>query len=247
MKSLDLNLGGVHGEIDAVAFASALEDAVKLLRSVSDEDIDCTIGDLRIGSAHVAVLAPDESVDTLVDGLMMINTEGGMPPGFSNHSLEIIDRMGKVLSRRGVSSISLGKQNRMITFETRFLEQVRVAKRALRTSFGSIPGRLYSYSNRYGEAKASLEAFDTGRAVKLTLNRECDSQIEGFINRDVLAIGQLTRDPEDNRVVEVEVTQLKLTKRERLPGQLVSFRGSLAADWPDGLDPVEAVKRHREA
>lgn len=247
MDSLDLYVGGRAGEIDVTAFAEALAETAKLLRSVSDEDIECTIGNLKIGSAEAAVLAPERAVNLVVSGLNQINTEATLPTGWSNRSLTIVERIGKVLNRRGVSSLSMGQGKNLVAFEVDFLERVHEAKADNRNALGSVVGRIYSYSNRHGEIRASLEDAKTNRSVKILLDHELGSQVSKLIDQDVVAFGLLTRRPEDNTVQEIELRDIRILEPRRIPGDISKFRGTLQDDWPCDLDPVEAVRLHRDA
>ncbi|OFT31022.1 hypothetical protein HMPREF3170_02055 [Corynebacterium sp. HMSC08D02] len=101
MKSLQLKLDGQPGEIDAAALAKALDHTVRLLRSVSEDPIDCKIGELRVGSACVGVLASESKVDSVLDGLKQLENGGALPDEWDSSSIEAVLEIGKIARDQG--------------------------------------------------------------------------------------------------------------------------------------------------
>lgn len=245
MENLELVLGGRPGEIDAMAVANSLEETVKLLRSVADGEIDCTIGDLEVGSACVGILAPEREVETVVNGLRHLEGSEERPSGWTNRSLEIVQRLAKNLQRRGVESLKVGNNRSTTVLGRDLLQNVDSAIRSDRRALGSVEGRIYAYSNRAGQVSATLEEAVRRRAVKLTVPPEMAAEIRRYIDADVLVWGLLTRSPEDNLVREIEVEGIGPTERHQLPGLVTKFQGAISEYWPADLDPVAAVREQR--
>lgn len=249
MKNLQLKLDGQPGEIDAAALAKALEHTVRLLRSVSENPIDCKIGELRVGSACVGVLAPEDNVDSVLDGLERLEKGGALPDEWRKSSVEAVLEIGKITRDQGVTGVSLGGQgSRMHVLEHRLLDNARTILLEIddaMASYGSVSGRLYSYSHRDEEVKARLEDARTRASVQLNVPHELQEQIREHVDQNVSVWGRVSRSTETNAVVRIEVLEIEPVEKPSPGKDPGRFMGILNDYWPSDLDPVEAVKEFR--
>lgn len=249
MKNLQLKLCGQPGEIDAAALAKALDHTVRLLRSVSEDPIDCKIGELRVGSACVGVLAPEGKVDSVLDGLERLENGGALPDEWGSSSIEAVLEIGKITRDQGVTDVSLGaKGGRMYVLEHRLLDNARATLRErddAMTSYGSVSGRLYSYARRKEEVKARLEDARTKASVQLDVPLELQEQARVHVDRNVTIWGRLSRSSDTNAVVRVEVLGIEPVENPSQGKDPSRFMGVLKDFWPSDLDPVEAVREFR--
>lgn len=246
MSEFELVIDGVAGEIDVSALTTMLHEGQKLLRSVADENIRCTIGHLSVGSAHASIVAPDRPISIVVDGLEFLQTHTDIPPGWTRRSLEALQAMESCYNHLGVEDIRLGVDQRFTALEKSLLNNVKQAMPAQRRSLGAVKGRIYSYSNKYGQPTAKLEAAGKGQVVKLVLEKGLIPEVLTCIEQEatVSVRGLLKRDADDQHVSEVEVRDIQQVKviKPQSPGR---FKGILSAVWPDDCDSVEDVRRQR--
>lgn len=247
MESLTLKLGGEIGQIDAMALAESLTETVKLLKSVANEEIECNIGDLRVGSAKVVIAAPDREVGIITSGVASLSESTDLPKDWDEQTLDIFLRFESYLSKRGVSSIELGNQGVSFMLDAQIFENSRQARIPNRVGLGSVTGRLYSFSLRNGELKSSLEDARTKKAVKLEVDPVFSNQLQSLLDNDVRVWGLVSRNHSSNEVKKIRVKGIEGIAKRDLPKSTSAFRGALAGMWPADMDPAEAVRAQREA
>ena len=109
MSEFELVIEGPRGKIDVSTLTTMLQEGQKLLRSVSDGNISCTIGNLSMGSAHVSIIAPEPTIDIVLDGLDFLESHNEIPPGWTRKSLEALHGMENCYGRPGSNVSAWGR------------------------------------------------------------------------------------------------------------------------------------------
>lgn len=246
MSEFELVIEGPRGKIDVSTLTTMLQEGQKLLRSVPDGNISCTIGNLSVGSAHVSIIAPEPTIDIVLDGLDFLESHNEIPPGWTRKSLEALHGMENCYGRPGVERIRLGANQRFTALEKKLLDNAKNAMPADRLSLGAVEGRIYSCSNREGEPTAKLEISGKKQVVRLVFDNEFIPDILACIKEEATVIVRslLTRNPEDKQVSEVRVRGLQRAVGKK-PALSCSFKGILSDMWPEDCDPAEEVRRQR--
>lgn len=246
MRQLEMKLNGEITNMDARALEDALSAVIRMLRSVSEEDEIVTLQDLKVASATVVFNAPNEAVKTIQVGMDSLRNEAVLPEGWNETTLTSLQALHKTENRTGVESIQIDIDEAMIAIDKELADHAKEAEGSGIKSLGSATGRLYRYSNK-NNLEAALEDSRTERSIKLLLDDRFGSEVRSLLEKDVIVRGIIKRSIWDNRIIEIDVRGIQEdTTRTVLRRPAAEGRGILGADWLDGEDPTEWVRRLRD-
>jgi len=246
MRELEMKLNGEITNMDARALEEALSAVIRMLRSVSEEDEIVTLRDLKVASATVVFNAPDEAVSTIQNGMFSLRDEAVLPEGWNKTTLTSVQALHQTENRIGVESIQIDIDEAMIAIDKELADHAKEAEGSGIKSLGSATGRLYRYSNK-NNLEASLEESRTERSIKLILDDSFGNDLRALLEKNVIVRGIIMRSIWDNRIIEIDVRGIQEdTTLTTLRQPVGEGRGILGADWLDGEDPTEWVRRLRD-
>lgn len=246
MRELEMKLNGEITNMDAQALEEALSAVIRMLRSVAEDDQLITLQDLKVASATVVVKASDEVVETIEHGMSSLRDESVLPEGWNETTLTAIQTLHKTENRTGVESVQIDIDQTMIAIDKELADHAKAAEGSGIKSLGSATGRLYRYSNKQS-LEASLEEQRTERSIKLILNENFQDQILELLEKKVTVRGIIKRSIWDNRIITIDVRGIQEdTTPTVLPRPVEEGLGILGADWLNGEDPTDWVRRLRD-
>lgn len=246
MRELEMKLNGEITNMDARALEDALSAVLRMLRSVSENDEIVTLQNLKVASATVVFNAPEEAVTTLQKGMDSLRDEGIIPQGWNETTLTSLQALHKTENRAGVESVQIDIEEAVIAIDRELADHAKEAEGSGIKSLGSASGRLYRYSNKTN-LEAALEDSRTERSIKLLLDDRFGNDVRALLEKNVIVRGIIKRSIWDNRIIEIDVRGIQEdTTPVILRRPVEEGLGILGADWLDGEDPTDWVRRLRD-
>lgn len=232
--AIGIDISGEHGTIAASVVRDSLSDLLQLLNDASVAagvgKQTWVIGDLRVGSAAMALAAPNESpaAALLRDGLNSLRLRAVIPSSWTRRMVERVRDLGQQVGRGGATGMAItGLGIEALALSGEIVAHADRALGVATVSYGSVRGvvdRWDEHDKR--EVRVSLadstsatlkypEAL-AGRIVAEALRNTIDAW--GLIERDALG-----------RILAVKIEDFEVVPT-REPVPIGSLRGVYAED-----------------
>lgn len=196
--AIGLNIGGEA--ISATAVRDSLDDLLALLsdasRATGSGVQEWTIADLRIGSAIMAVQAPDEQpVAALIrEGLATLGRVAEIPSGWSRRMVERIIALGGRAGRGGATQVNLTGLGAEMALTAAIVDHATRALGAATVSYGSFRGHVDRW-NEHGRHEIGIALDGEGRMTVSYPSSLADRVRSEAIGRRIEAWGLVSRNP----------------------------------------------------
>jgi len=248
-----LQLNIANETVDLIYFSETLLGWVKLLRAnieaqAEQDQYDLVVGSLSGGSTHVAAVIQtpnpilSQSVKIAVDRTFQSIQQG-----------TIADLPGKV--QQAAIGFQRARDKRpdmqvsVSTESTDFLvpaQNVSMHPKEPTVSLGAIRGRIQSLSSRKGlQFTIWDEIFDRGVQVFLTVDLHDD--LHQLWDREAEVVGIISRHPDTGQPISIRNVRSLSEITQTSSGDPRRFKGILTQYVAPGSDPVDVLRRLRDA
>lgn len=236
--TLRLKIDGNPGEIDLRALEKSVAAISKLIRAVGGENAQ-----LKTLSADsivvIDIITEPENASTLQAGLYEFAETGERPEKFNAHALNALASLYEVNALPGVSGVYFGSPANPLMIKDKVPEHTEKA-------LGSVKGSLYRI-NGGRSLTAAIRHSQTGKTVRLELEKDQVETVQKLYNQKVIVRGLLIRDSTSNEVKKVKVKSIDRIAKKNPQQPASEAQGILGTEWLEGLDPVELVRLHRDS
>nr|WP_225751986.1 hypothetical protein [Pseudoclavibacter sp. Marseille-Q3772] len=248
MQCITLKIDGNLGEMDARAASDGLGALIDILRSIDHEDTAIVrLRDLRAGSAVMTVEAPDDLVESVVDGLGVLTDERILPRGWNQKTIEGVKALVRVNRRDGVKGLAVsGLDRRHLVDEelSRLADEVRASQPQ---ALGTITGLLHGYNRPKSEPPhGRIRDESTGASVRIDLANDLVSKVLPLLDKRVIVRGIVRYDPWTGAIDRILLRGIEpapvLSK-----SPVSSGVGILKSLFPPDADSVSLIREVRDA
>lgn len=199
--AIGIDISGEHGTISATTLRDSLDDLLVLLSdaaAVTDGGQQTwTVDKLAVGSASIAVAAPDESAvaDVLRDGLDELRARAEVPAAWTRRMVERVRSLGQRVGRGGATGVALtGIEASDVAITPEIVTHADRALGAATVSYGSVRGVVDRW-NEHGRREVKV-TMDDGSSVTVKYKADLSDRIrDEALGQKVEAWGLVSRDP----------------------------------------------------
>ncbi len=215
-----------------------------MVRGVTgDQPASTAISHLAIGSAVASIQTDQRRVDALREGLATIATAAEIPSGWSVDSVAALLDLHRTGKRGGVEAVGLRIAGALSDIDDIVAANAKRSIGSTRTSLGSVRGELYRYNGR--QRTAALSQAGTLKIVAVYFSIGLASKVRSALDGEVEIWGEVTRNVYDE-IESIVLEGLEVTATPKAQVALDDVVGLFGAEWTDGLDSVEWVRRQRD-
>lgn len=232
--SIGVNIGGDRGTIAATVVRDSLDDLIGLLSDASVASgagrQKWTIDQLEIGSAIMAISAPDESpvAHLLRKGLASLSGQAAIPDGWSRRMVERVRDLGQRVGRGGATEVwIIGVAPEATSLSGQIAANAETALGAATVSVGSVRGIVDRWNEHNGrEVKMTLS---DGSSATVTYRAPlADRVVREALKNTIDAWGEISRDV-SGRVVTVKLEDFEVVP-QRQPTPIAALAGIYTDD-----------------
>ncbi|SDN23490.1 hypothetical protein [Allokutzneria albata] len=181
-------------------------------------------------------------VDVLREGIAELSASTGIPAGWSVETVTGLLELHQVGKRAGVTSVELKIESVVAAIDEQLASNATGSIRPSRPVLGSVRGELYRYNGR--QRTAALSQSGTAKLVTVTFPAALAGEVRGALDRQVEVWGEVSRDVYDD-IESIALSGLDIVEAPKTRVALDDVVGLFGAEWTDGLDSVERVRRQR--
>lgn len=247
---LRLEVGGDHTRLAAESVHKAMGAALALLTDAA-EQVGATEGSwtfekLQLGSATMVLVnsSAEDVVPLVAAGVDSLRQSPSIPEGWSQDMVRHVQKIGKLVGRKGVESISLGRKDAAaVLLDGTVTAHAEAAIAPQAVSLGSVVGTVDKWQVRKGRSVGLT--LDSGETVQATYPAELTQRIvDHAVGHRVVISGEIHRNAAGQRV-RIHIDEVEPVERRMPPMDIREVAGLYADLVDDGLT-VESFVEHRD-
>lgn len=245
---LKLAVGGDHTELAAEAVHEAMGGALALLSEASTQlgvsGGSWTLNELSLGSATMVLSNPNAvgAVALVTSGIEELRQSARIPDRWTLRMVRRALKLGELVGRRGVRSVSLGRASGHVTpVDGEVTAHAGAAIAPQETAVGSVIGTVDMWQARRGRTVGLT--LDSGETIRATYPLDLtDRVLNVALGHRVLIHGEVQRNGAGQRV---SINILEVERADRPIPRDISTLAGLYADVAAAGVTVSDVLEHR--
>lgn len=250
-EGLRVKVDGDHTQLAAESVHKVMGTALALLADAAGQvgasEGEWTFDELAIGSATMVLVnasQDDVVVPLIAAGVDSLRLSPAIPDGWNQDMVKHVQRIGKLVGRKGVESVSLGRTgSEPVVVDGTVTAHAEAATAAQAVSLGSVVGTVDKWQMRKGRSVGLT--LDSGETVQATYPADLTQRIvDQAVGHRVVISGEIHRNAAGQRV-RIHIDEIEPVEQPMPPMDIREVAGLYADLVDDGLT-VESFVEHRD-